>query len=139
MFEECVEIRNKQKIFTAKEEGKVYTLINKSKSVIAKIKIDGCVFKGKVKKCDWLFLVEDQKAVFVELKGSDVKGGLQQLVITYENLKTKIGKQEIWFRLCVGEKNSVPKSVRGESNYKFLFNLSKDNLKIGKNLTDTLS
>ncbi len=60
-------------------------------------------------------------------------------MITYKNLKAKIGKKEIWFRLCVGEKNSVPKSVRGESNYKFLFALSSDNLKIGKQLTDTLS
>jgi hypothetical protein len=139
MLDKCIEIKDRRKIFTAKEEGKVYTLNNKPKYEIAKIKIDGCVFKDKVKKCDWLFTIETGKAIFVELKGSDVRSGLKQMAITYKNLQKVIGTKEIWFRLCVGEKNSVPKSVRGDSNYKFLFGLSSDNLKIGKNLTDTLS
>ena len=139
MFENCVEIKSRRKIFTAKEEGKAYTLINNANFDITKIRVDGCVFKDKIKKCDWLFIVEVHKAIFVELKGRDIKGGLKQLAITYENLKNAIGNKQIWFRLCVGEKNSVPKSVRSDRYYKFLFALSADNLKIGKKLTDTLS
>ena len=139
MFEECIEIKDSRKIFTAKEDGKVYTLNNTIGVEIAKIKIDGCVFNEGNKKCDWLFLVEEGKVIFVELKGSDITGGLKQLHQTYDRLRNKFANRIIWFRLCIGERNSVPRSIRGNHSYKYLFAVSEDNLKIGKQLSDTLN
>jgi hypothetical protein len=139
MFENCTEIKGKRKVFTAKEEGKVYTLNNNLSLEIAKVRIDGCVFNELTKKCDWLFLVENKKAIFVELKGSDIKGGIKQLHATYDRLRNRLGNRIVWFRLCIGEKNSVPRSIRVDKSYKYLFAISKDNLKIGKQLSDTLN
>lgn len=139
MFEECTEIKDRRKIFTAKEEGKVYTLDNNACFDVAKVRIDGCVFNEEIKKCDWLFLVEQEKVIFVELKGSDIASGIRQLIETYNRLRNQLGNRIIWFRLCIGEKNSVPRSIRGNNSYKYLFAISKDNLKIGKQLIDTLN
>jgi hypothetical protein len=139
MFENCTVIKDRRKIFTAKEEGKVYSLNNEPSFEIAKVKIDGCVFNEATKKCDWLFLVAEEKAIFVELKGSDITTGIKQLHKTYDRLRNRLGDRFIWFRLSIGEKNSVPRSIRGDKSYKYLFAISQDNLKIGKQLTDTLN
>jgi len=140
MQPECIKIKDKRKVFTAKEEGKVYTLYNNSRFKISKIQIDGCVFKANTEKCDWMFSVEGDKAIFLELKGSDVEKGLSQLATTYEKLKAEkeIKGCEIWFRLSVGEKNSVPRAVKTNSVYKWLFAISNDNIKIGKQLSDVV-
>jgi hypothetical protein len=132
----CTEIHDNRNIFTAKEEGKVYTLNNNSKSKIAKIKVDDCIFSDNVKKCDWLFLIEDLKSVFVELKGSDVRTGQKQLLNSYELLE-KYVNNDIWFRICIGENNSVPKSIKDDRTYQKLFKISKGNIRIEKRITDT--
>ena len=139
MFEECTEIKGRRRIFTAKEEGKVYKLNNTPCFEVAKVRIDGCVFNDEIKKCDWMFLVEEGKVIFVELKGNDISGGLKQLHQTYDRLRNKLENRIIWFRLCIGERNSVPRSIRGNTSYKYLFAVSEDNLKIGKQLSDILN
>ncbi len=139
MFVECTEIKSRRKIFTAKEEGKTYTLNNQGDFEIAKVKIDGCVLKDANKKCDWMFLVEDEIVIFVELKGSDVNGGLKQLHDTYFRLKNNLRYRNFRFRICVGEKNSVPRSVRANKIYTILFEVSQGNIRIGKQLSDTLT
>ena len=138
MFEGCIKENDKRKIFTAEEDGKKYTLLNNSNLTIEKIKIDKCVFYEEVKKCDWLFWIDRRDVIFVELKGSDITQGVKQLYETYENLKNKIEFNKIWFRLSVGSKNSVPKSIKNNILYKKLFFISKDNIKIGKNLNDII-
>jgi hypothetical protein len=140
MQADCIKIKDTRKVFAAKEEGKVYTLYNNSKLKIAKIQIDGCIFKEYTEKCDWLFLIEEHNAIFVELKGSDIEKGISQLLSTYDKLKTEkdIKGCTIWFRLSIGEKNSVPRIVKTNSTYKKLFEISEDNIKIGKQLSDTV-
>jgi len=138
MFEDCIEFNDRRRVFTASEEGKTYTLNNLRNLEIAKVKVDGCMFNENVKKCDWLFLIAEDKVIFVELKGSDIRQGVKQLEETYNRLRNSIEVNEMWFRLSIGEKNSVPKSIRDNKVYKNLFAIAKGNLKIGKRLTDTI-
>ena len=132
---DCTIENDNRNIFTAKEQGKVYSYYNNSKRNIAKIKVEDCVFFDNVKKCDWLFQVENILSIFVELKGSDIRKGQKQLLITYEALKVYINN-EIWFRLCIGKHNSVPKSIKQDKVYRNLFEISKGNIKIEKNIID---
>jgi len=75
-WKNCEEITTDKKIVLKEKQTKI-TFINPSRKKIIKVKIDNCVtITGK--KCDWL-LVIITIGIFVELKGTDIKTGIEQL------------------------------------------------------------
>lgn len=50
---------------------------------LEKIKVDGCLLKdSSIKKCDFLFIYNDKKFLFVELKGKNIEEAVKQLTST---------------------------------------------------------
>ncbi|MFM2375493.1 MAG: hypothetical protein RLZZ165_590 [Bacteroidota bacterium] len=63
----------------------------KGKRSICRIKVDGCLVTDPTqKKCDYVFLIcPEQEFLFVELKGTDIKRGMEQLRATIEFFRSK--------------------------------------------------
>ena len=76
----CTECSNNPIINAAEQKSK-YSLRNPQRKEVCKIRYDGCVatqLDGK--QCDYLFLSCDTStAFFVELKGSDLSQGIDQI------------------------------------------------------------
>ena len=77
-FGECAEICTDKRIVKKENKAKI-KIINSQKNEIMIVKVDDCLqIDGR--RCDWLFIItEKNHAFFVELKGKDIKTGLQQL------------------------------------------------------------
>jgi hypothetical protein len=97
-----------------KEHKSKFTLCNASKLAIKKIQVDGCLTDGTTdqhKQCDWLFVVptteaeKKQRALYVELKGSDINKAQQQLSETIRQTKDCYATAK---RLCFIVTTRVP-------------------------------
>jgi len=92
MISNCNEI-TKNKIVLAKENGRTFKINNKSKFAINKVKVDNCYIKSnKIEKCDYLFeIIKNENIIqifYVELKGKELKKGMEQLESTMRYCKT---------------------------------------------------
>lgn len=61
---------------------------NPGKRRVEKIEVDGCVITAG-RRCDWLLCTDEddhRQDIFVELKGSDIEGAIQQLEATLPQL-----------------------------------------------------
>lgn len=88
-LDECIIFDDTRSNPSVSEEGKTFTLLNNGKKKVKCIEIDGCVYNEATTKCDYLMVVEDiSKAFFIELKGTDVEKGIQQLYVTVNGLKS---------------------------------------------------
>ncbi len=106
-------------IFVAKDkkEKREYRLLNPNKEKICKIKIDnGLIQDNSIKKCDFLFLLCDESAIFVELKGSNMLQAIRQINSTIIFLGDKLKNNSISARIVLSRFN-VP---RIENNPDFL-------------------
>ncbi len=75
-WEKCEEKTTNEKIVLKEKRTKI-TFRNPSRREIIKIKIDSCIpIPGK--RCDWLLIIITI-GIFVELKGTDIKTGIEQL------------------------------------------------------------
>ncbi|MEQ8971178.1 MAG: hypothetical protein RIE73_12380 [Coleofasciculus sp. C1-SOL-03] len=122
-YPDCTVCSHGKKI-TAQENKRKYILNNPSGKQVCKVKIDDCVIKSQEqRKCDYLVIicqsdedeVEDghissgEDLFFVELKGKDLIGAVEQLTQTIEHFKSKItGKV---FARVVLSKVPSPKSI----------------------------
>ena len=81
---QCIEFNEKRKICIAIENGKKYTLNNKSDTVIQKVKVDKCLAQNaNEKRCDFLMEINEFKRVFfIELKGGDLNSAVKQIYST---------------------------------------------------------
>lgn len=64
------------------EENRSKLIVNNSgKRPLNKIKVDGCLISQEHEKCDWLVATTDVplRALYIELKGCDVKKAVSQL------------------------------------------------------------
>jgi hypothetical protein len=77
----------------AKENKSKFTVRweRKGELSICRIKVDGCLITDPTqKKCDYVFLIcPEQEFLFVELKGTEIKHGIQQLLATIEFFRSK--------------------------------------------------
>lgn len=92
--EGCVVYSN-QTAFSVKGDKTTYQLQNPAKKQINKYIIDDCVLANleNDKKCDYLFLVENNKhrdGYFIELKGSDVPRAIKQINNSINLLRSNI-------------------------------------------------
>lgn len=83
---ECT-VTNNNKIVVLAEKTKQLRVINNSQKEISKIDLDNCVFKGidTFIKCDYIVEIKEKEdketshALYVELKGKDVKHAIEQI------------------------------------------------------------
>lgn len=63
-------------------------------------KVDGVIIKDSSLKCDFLLLNDDYPAAYlIELKGSDIEHGIEQLEATKQFLQRELSGYPIRFRL----------------------------------------
>jgi len=74
---------------TSRENKKEHIAINKDKSAVRQLQIDGDVIKDEnIKKCDYLVLNDDKNtAYFIELKGNKIKDAIQQIDATVKKFE----------------------------------------------------
>jgi len=97
MIDSCNEV-TQNKIVTVSENKRKFIINNKSLFTINTVTVDECYVKSGL-RCDFLFEVIDEelKEVFyVELKGSDISHGIQQLEATLKH--------------CLAIHKNIPKS-----------------------------
>lgn len=98
-MEECTE-RSNNSIFTFEERGMKLTLINTDRVDSEKIRVDGCVIKGNIQRCDYMHKAKDVER-YIELKGKDIQRGYEQIVNTIEILGVdKTTKPKISYIIC---------------------------------------
>ena len=140
IIDTCIHHNDNRRICVVSENGKTYTLNNNSQYIHRKIKIDDCVIQSKTaNKCDYLIDIEctPLRAIFIELKGSDITHALHQIISSIEYLKVEYKAHRIDARI-VGSKD-VPGFISTPS-YKKLSGLVKPtggDIKRGPNRTYT--
>ena len=85
-----------------KENKSKFIGINEQRKLIFKIKVDDMKFKGY--KCDWLLInTEMNNAFFIELKGSDIEHGIEQIensiiiISSKYTITTKLQQKQVKF------------------------------------------
>ena len=119
------------KVINAEENKRVFSVQNKSRKLVCKIEIDGCVIKKGI-KCDYLFVIPlDEKAFFVELKGQDLLKAIKQLDSSITMLSSHLEKHEINARVVLTKANTP--DLRSSELIKFKKRIKKlgGNLKYG--------
>lgn len=92
---DCCEIINYPRIVCEEKKSKI-TFLNPNKIEIQKITVDGCQITDHNKpKCDYLLIHnETEKEYYIELKGHDIKRGLEQIEATIPRLSKSPEKQD---------------------------------------------
>ncbi len=104
--------------FNVTENGKTFCLESNKNFYCNVVSIDKCVFdKSDLRRCDYLLLIPSKhetvkqfatsKAIYVELKGDDVKSACEQLYNAIDKTKAQILNFEIEAKV-IGTKNFHP-------------------------------
>lgn len=100
-------IFSEEKILVVQENRCEYRVHNLNKKQLCKVTIDGCYITEGI-KCDYLVInCNDNNAYFVELKGSDIFHGIEQLEATISRMRANIANCQIYSRIVL-TKVSVP-------------------------------
>lgn len=134
-YPDCTSCSKDKKILVQENKRK-YILENLSSKQICKIRIDGCVIDAQTqRKCDYLIIVckpenesNDQidtvnQIYFIELKGKDLIGAVEQLTQTIEYFKTQVSGK--LFARVVLSKVSVPRTIEVDARVKKLKDIVK--------------
>lgn len=112
---ECLKITNNN--FIVFDEHKCKFTINnigESKSV-HKFKIDDCLIKNNLQKCDYGFFIPEADAFgLVELKGSDFRHAFEQIRATKSIFKCVIGKTTKIFAVIILRRGRSPALLQKE-------------------------
>ena len=89
--------QSKNKVITAEENKRKFSINNTSGKVVRKVKVDGCLFNNAdlTKRCDYLFEIEEPDSqliclvIYLELKGCDIEKAYQQLLATVNQFTTE--------------------------------------------------
>lgn len=109
----------------------VYYIENTEKKAIKYVDVEKNLFQdSKYQKCD--FIIEsDQTVRYLELKGSDIKAGFDQLSKTIEMTKICFMSKIIQARIISSKSSDAPK-LRTTNLYINLQKLTNNNFKIEK-------
>jgi hypothetical protein len=103
---QCSEYSHK-KIVVAQEKKCEYRAHNIDRKKLCKVKIDGSYITDG-RKCDYLIInCNDTNAYLIELKGTDVFHGIEQIESTISRLQGELAKCKIFSRIVL-KKVSVP-------------------------------
>jgi len=99
----CVKTHRNPRI-TLSETKSVLYLQNPKLHEVQVIEIDKCVLKNaEGQKCDYLVQIEETKtSLLIELKGSDIPKGYEQIKATAHKLKEHLKPRQIWIVICSG-------------------------------------
>jgi len=138
-------------VFSKKEESTTFCLKHSEEFHCDIIKIDDCVFSGiEFRRCDFLFLVNGRneqnkkfkksRAIYVELKGKDIRSACEQLYNAIDRTKTQIPQFEIKAKV-IGTKSFHP-DIRTNSFYRKVKKLIRNEIEFhrvgkGNNYTHT--
>lgn len=82
---ECITRRSDPEI-VFKENRSRFVVLNPHRQTLDSVRVDGCAITSGI-RCD--FLIQNGVQAFIELKGSDVKHAVEQLVRSMEKLADK--------------------------------------------------
>lgn len=118
----CEEVISSLNI-SLKEEKSEYKVVNKQRKDILKYAVDGCIYKRGTQdtRCDYLLKIDNQ-LYFIELKGSDVKKGLEQLISSIKSLERYFEYEVIKARL-ITTKGIRPNRLNTVKPYRDLLKL----------------
>ncbi|MGK5061866.1 hypothetical protein [Janthinobacterium sp. LB3P112] len=103
---------SKDKIVVCGENGRAFRLNNKGQLSVSKILVDDCLITGGEIRCDYLLEVAPHQvgkgvAIYVELKGIDIKHAVNQLENTLNKLKVRHAD---YTKKCFVVSSRVPRS-----------------------------
>ena len=100
---------SKDKIVSVQENGRTFIVENPNRATVYKIIIDGCLINDRRERCDYLVecYTTCNWAIFVELKGSDIKKAVSQLAKTIGYLSNR---HKVYKKACHIVASRVPKA-----------------------------
>ena len=121
---------------SAKENGRKYSIENRSKKEIVKYKIDkGLLTDADGEKCDFGFYTEDDVLILVELKGSDYCKAVDQTIHTIDKLikEPQIKISKIYARIVLSKvRNPEVRSSNEKKLIRILDSYGKENDNLDK-------
>ncbi|MBL7648079.1 MAG: hypothetical protein JNK74_17995 [Candidatus Hydrogenedentes bacterium] len=106
--DECIETRNDRLIVTEEEKRKL-VIDNPAMKTVRRIAVDRCVFKGDStsKRCDYILEISVplQSVFYLELKGSKIDHGIEQLAVTLGHFRERHGDAT---KKCILVASKVP-------------------------------
>lgn len=101
------------------EENKKQYILQNSGDIIAVYRVDGQMISSPdLTKCDNLIVdITSLFAIFVELKGTDLRHALEQIESTLYNVLPAIGKYRLYARIVTSPRTNVP-NLKTDPQYK---------------------
>ncbi|NII25038.1 hypothetical protein HB364_08110 [Pseudoflavitalea sp. X16] len=100
---DCIQYSGTKKDCPVSEKGKTYRIINSSNAVLTVYAVDPCLIPDRQqKKCDYLIVAHCQdtmKALFIELKGSDITSAIQQIENSLRILGNSLKDYQVFGRI----------------------------------------
>lgn len=105
----CLSSYDNRKNVMVQENKKKYTLMNDGDE-IAVYKVDGGMIDSYDEiKCDYLLLaMKHKKALFIELKGTDLRHGLEQVYETFQRLNRALDVFQLEGRIITSPRTNIP-------------------------------
>lgn len=132
---DCLISFDNRKNISISENRKKYLLHNDLSNYIAVFHVDGAMVRDNDKiKCDNLLIdATGMKAIFVELKGTDLAHALQQINQTIDMMRDDIPNCTKYARIVTSNRTNVP-NIRANPEYIKLY--KKANVKVSANLIE---
>lgn len=132
---DCLISFDDRKNISISENRKKYLLHNDLNNYIAVFHVDGAMVQDNDKiKCDNLLIdATGMKAIFVELKGTDLAHALQQINQTIDMMRDDIPNCTKYARIVTSNRTNVP-NIRANPEYIKLY--KKANVKVSANLIE---
>ena len=132
---DCLISFDDRKNISISENRKKYLLHNDLRNNMAVFHVDGAMVQDKnTIKCDNLVLdTTGMKAIFVELKGTDLAHALQQINQTIDMMRDDISNCTKYARIVTSNRTNVP-NIRANPEYIKLY--KKADVKISANLIE---
>lgn len=132
---DCLISFDDRKNISISENRKKYLLHNDLSNYIAVFHVDGAMVQDNDKiKCDNLLIdATGMKAIFVELKGTDLAHALQQINQTIDMMRDDISNCTKYARIVTSNRTNVP-NIRANPEYIKLY--KKADVKVSANLIE---
>lgn len=132
---DCLISFDDRKNISISENRKKYLLHNDLRNNMAVFHVDGAMVQDKnTIKCDNLVLdTTGMKAIFVELKGTDLAHALQQINQTIDMMRDDISNCTKYARIVTSNRTNVP-NIRANPEYIKLY--KKANVKVSAKLIE---
>ncbi len=132
---QCLKTFDSRKHISLSENKKKYLLHNVSEDLMAVFHVDGGMIKSNdILKCDNLILdVSSMKAIFIELKGTDLAHALEQVNATIDLLSGDISGYSKCARIVTSNRTNVPNI---KANPKYVRLHKKADVKIAANILE---